>query len=140
MKYLVLTLCLVLTGCFDSDKASEQAHRLVELEACKLGYVTAVQQLNAGTRFLDDKDLLTAASDACLAEMGKVYESIKASGKEVMLQQNLPTISIVDSRDDSRVAFVTVNNCRVEVKKTELKDMDAVVEKVNKLCKLGLSK
>lgn len=56
-----------------------------------------------------------------------------------MLQVPPPVISIVDSKDDSKTSFVMIDNCKVAVKKTELKDFDAVVEKVSRICGLDLS-
>lgn len=50
--------------------------------------------------------------------------------------QTTPIVSIVDSRDDSSTAWIYVDDCRVEVKKSELKDFDAVLEKVDKKCNL----
>jgi len=50
------------------------------------------------------------------------------------------TIDIVDSKDDSAVSFVIVNDsCRVSVLKTEFKDWDKVVTKVEKQCGLLFS-
>jgi hypothetical protein len=57
-----------------------------------------------------------------------------------MLQASPPMISIVDSKDDSRMTFVVIDNCKVEIRKTELKDFDAVLAKVDKVCKLNLQR
>ncbi len=46
-----------------------------------------------------------------------------------------PTVSFIDSRDDSKITYVIVNDsCKVKIKKTELRDYDSVVEKVFKAC------
>lgn len=50
------------------------------------------------------------------------------------------TIDVVDSKDDSTMSFIIVNDtCRVNVLKTEFKDWDKVVTKVEKECGLELS-
>lgn len=52
---------------------------------------------------------------------------------------NMPlenTIDIVDSKDDSRISYVIVSNCKVKVFKIEFKDWDKVVRKVEKECGL----
>lgn len=47
------------------------------------------------------------------------------------------TIDIVDSRDDASISYVIINDrCKVKVKKTDFKDWDAVVAKVEKQCGL----
>lgn len=57
-----------------------------------------------------------------------------------ILQSTPPEISIIDSRDDAKSSYVIVNNCKVKIKKTELNDFDALLEKVNKACNLNLKK
>ncbi len=45
-------------------------------------------------------------------------------------------VDIVDSRDNPRITFIIINNCRVAVDKAELRDYDRVVKKVEEICQI----
>lgn len=48
-----------------------------------------------------------------------------------------PTIDFVDSRDDSKMTYIIVNDtCKVKIKKSDLNDYDAIIDIVMKKCGL----
>ena len=50
------------------------------------------------------------------------------------------TVEFIDSKDDQSITYMIVNGiCKVKLKKTELKDWDAVVRKGEKQCETKLS-
>ncbi len=56
---------------------------------------------------------------------------------------NIPytnTVEFIDSKDDPSITYLIINNeCKVKLKKTELKDWDRVLNKVEKQCETKLS-
>lgn len=46
-----------------------------------------------------------------------------------------PTIDFIDSKDDSKVAYIIIDdNCKVKINKSELKDYDKLVRRVLAKC------
>lgn len=56
---------------------------------------------------------------------------------------NIPytnTVEFIDSKDDPAITYLIVNGeCKVKLKKTELRDWDLVVKKAEKQCDMKLS-
>lgn len=46
------------------------------------------------------------------------------------------TPEFVDSRDNPRITFIIIGNCKVEIDKAELKDYDKIIKKVEEICKI----
>lgn len=47
-------------------------------------------------------------------------------------------ISIVDSRDDAKVCFIVVDDCRVSILKTKLNDLCYIMKVVGDICHIQL--
>ena len=43
-------------------------------------------------------------------------------------------VEIVDSKDDPKYVYVTVNKCKIKIDKRLLKDEDKLVDKIMKIC------
>lgn len=58
----------------------------------------------------------------------------------VAVLQSTPVVEFMDSRDDSRYTYVTVEKdfktCKIKILKTDLKDYDRVVAVVTEKCGL----
>ena len=57
-----------------------------------------------------------------------------------LLGYSNPDISIIDSKNNTKMSWVFVNDCAVEVLKADFKDNpDKIVQEVNEQCNLNLS-
>jgi len=49
-----------------------------------------------------------------------------------------PHLSIIDSRDDAKIVYVIVDNCKTVVAKAKIKDVCYVLTLVDRTCHLNL--
>lgn len=52
--------------------------------------------------------------------------------------KSMPNVMIVDSKTNSTVTYVIVNDCIVPIEKKNLKDLQNVIKKVSDQCDLDL--
>lgn len=58
----------------------------------------------------------------------------------MMIDSQPPVIEFIDSKDDSRMTYLIVNDCKVKIVKSRLNDMEYIITAVNTTCGAKLSK